>query len=138
MVKSTGIRVMREHAAKALTVFFLLTLGSVQVIGAQNTSQTENQKIEALIKYVSDMSDASFIRNGSSYNCKTAATFLRLKWAANDSSVKTARDFVEKIASVSGTSGKAYLVRFKDGGEVKSRDLLLAALDRIETQIDAQ
>jgi len=50
----------------------------------------------------------------------------------NDAEVKTARDFIDKVASVSGTSGKPYMMRFKDGSEVKSRDFLMAVLDTIK------
>jgi hypothetical protein len=56
------------------------------------------------------MNDAKFVRDGSLYNAKTAATFLRLKWEANNAEVRTARDFSDKIATVSGTSGKPYLI----------------------------
>jgi hypothetical protein len=49
--------------------------------------------------------------------------------------VKTARDFIERVASFSGTSGKSYLIRFKDGSEMKSRDFLLADLKKIEKPI---
>jgi hypothetical protein len=117
-----------------LTLAFILFLatGIVHVLHAQGLSPSEKQKIEALIKYVGEMNDVKFVRNGNTYNAKTAETFLRLKWAANDSEVKTARDFINKIASVSGTSGEPYVIRFKSGGEVKSRDLLLAELNKIE------
>ena len=117
-----------------LTSAFILFLatGIAHVLHAQGLSPSEKQKIEALIKYVGEMNDVKFVRNGNTYNAKTAETFLRLKWAANDSEVKTARDFINKIASVSGTSGEPYVIRFKSGGEVKSRDLLLAELNKIE------
>lgn len=92
----------------------------------------ETQKIEVLIQHVNDLRDATFIRNGSTYNSKSAATFLRRKWQANQSEVKTARDFVDRVASISGTSGKPYLIRFKDGKEVHSREFLLAKLKSIE------
>jgi hypothetical protein len=81
---------------------------------------------------VRDLKDATFIRNGSAYNSKSAAIFLRRKWQANQSEVKTARDFIDKVASFSGTSGKPYLIRFKDGREVHSRDFLLARLKSAE------
>ena len=81
---------------------------------AQNISPSERQKIEALIKYVSGLSDTKFVRDGNTYDAKTATTFLRRKWEANDSEVKTARDFIDKIATLSGTSGKPYIIRFKD------------------------
>jgi hypothetical protein len=44
------------------------------------------------------MNDAKFVRNNRIYDAKAAAIFLRLKWGANDSEVKTARDFIDKIA----------------------------------------
>jgi hypothetical protein len=92
----------------------------------------EIRKIEALIQDVRDLKDATFIRNGSSYNSKSAATFLRRKWQANQSEVKTARDFIDKVATFSGTSGKPYLIRFKDGKEIHSREFLLARLKTLE------
>ncbi len=44
----------------------------------------------------------------------------------------SAQDFVDRIASFSGTSGKPYLIRFQDGKEIKCRDYLLGELKRIE------
>ena len=78
------------------------------------------------------MNDAKFVRNGTFYDANTAATFLRRKWEANQSQVNTAYDFIEKIASLSSTSGKPYIIRFKDGDEANSRDVLLTALKKIE------
>jgi hypothetical protein len=92
----------------------------------------EIKKIEMLIEQVRDLKDAEFVRNGSSYNSKHAATFLRRKWQANGSSVQTARDFIDKVASESGTSGKPYLIRFNDGKEIQSREFLLARLQNLE------
>ena len=77
------------------------------------------------------MSDVKFVRNGTSYNAKTVATFLRRKWEANQSQVNV-YDFIEKIASFSSTSGKPYIIRFKDGDEANSRDVLLTASKKIE------
>ena|SRR5690349_14507303 len=100
---------------------------------AQSAPGAEKQKIEALIKQVNDLKDAKFVRNGSSYEPTTAVRFLRGKWEANDAQVTTAREFIDKVASVSGTSGKPYLIRFKDGRELKSRDFLLAELRKLES-----
>ena len=78
------------------------------------------------------MNRAKFIRHRSTYDAKAAVTFLRLKWGANDSEVKSGRDFIDKIATFSGTSAKPYIIRFKDGSEMTSREVLLAALNKIE------
>jgi hypothetical protein len=115
-----------------LSLAFVLPLLGVGHMAAASEPANETQKIEALIQNVRDSKDATFIRNGSSYSSKSAAIFLRRKWQANQSAVKTARDFIDKVASFSGTSGKPYLIRFKDGREVHSRDFLLARLKSVE------
>jgi Family of unknown function (DUF5329) len=101
-------------------------------VGAESLPAAEKQKIEALIEYVASANDVKFVRNGTVYNAASAATFLRRKWQANYSAVHSARDFVEKIATISGTSGKPYLIRLKDGSEIKSREFLLGQLEKIE------
>jgi hypothetical protein len=119
---------------KLILIFaFTLASGGLSFVQAQTLPNTEKQKIEALIKQVANLKDAKFVRNGSAYNADSAATFLRRKWEANESEVKTARDFIDKVASFSGTSGKPYLIRFEDGGEIKSRDFLLAQLKKLDT-----
>ena len=119
---------------KLILIFaFTLASGGLSFVQAQTLPNSEKQKIEALIKQVANLKDAKFVRNGSAYNADSAATFLRRKWEANESEVKTARDFIDKVASFSGTSGKPYLIRFKDGGEIKSRDFLLAQLKNLDT-----
>ena len=118
---------------KLILIFaFALGISDLSFVQAQTLPNSEKQKIEALIKQVANLKDAKFVRNGSTYNADSAATFLRRKWGANESEVKTARDFIDKVASFSGTSGKPYLIRFKDGGEIKNRDFLLAQLKKLE------
>ena len=80
-------------------------------VHAQNLPAAEKQKIEALIKQVGDLKDAKFVRNGSTYEPATAVRFLRGKWDANKADVKSVRDFIDKVATKSGTSGKPYLMR---------------------------
>ena len=116
-----------------LAVALLITLAIPVATHAQTLSSAERQKIEALIKYVGDLKDTKFIRNGSSYEVSTAVRFLRGKWESNDAQVKTARDFIDKVASFSGTSGRPYLIRFKDGKEIPSREFLAAELQKIES-----
>jgi hypothetical protein len=117
-------------------IFFAWLLILIGIPGAAVIAQSapipEKEKIEALIKQVGDLKDAKFIRNGWTFGVSTAVRFLRGKWEANDANVKTARDFIDKVASVSGTSGKPYLIRFNDGREMKSRDFLLAQLEKLD------
>jgi len=111
-------------------LFFGMLLPTV--VAGQTAPAAERQKIESLIKQVGELKDAQFIRNGSTYEVSSAVRFLRGKWNANAAEVKSARDFIDKVASASGTSGKPYLIRFKDGRELTSREFLLAELQKIE------
>jgi hypothetical protein len=120
-------------AKPLLAVVLLITLAIPVATHAQTLPTAERQKIESLIKYVGDLKDTKFIRNGWSYDVSTAVRFLRGKWEANDDRVKTARDFIDKVASFSGTSGKPYLIRFKDSKEIPSREFLAAELQKIES-----
>ena len=125
---------MRKQRFVRLIFSWVLFFGMLlpPVVAGQTAPAAERQKIESLIKQVGEIKDAKFIRNGSTYEISTAVRFLRGKWEANDSVVKTAQDFVDKVASSSGTSGKPYLIRFKDGREIKSRDFFLAELKKLE------
>src|SRR5215213_9341090 len=90
----------------------------------QPAAMTEDQKIEALIKTVEQLKDATFIRNGKEHDCHEAAKHMRDKWEHGKDQIKTATDFIEKAASNSLASGKPYLIRFKDGREVESGTFL--------------
>lgn len=78
----------------------------------------ERQRLERLIGKVAQRSDATFIRNGRSYDAATAARFLRGKWRNRDAEVCSAEDFIVKVASGSSTTGQPYLVRLRDGREI--------------------
>jgi len=125
---------MRKLGFLRLIFFWVLFLGLLlpPVAAGQTAPAAERQKIESLIKQVGDLEDAKFIRNGSTYEVASAVRFLRGKWNANDSVVKSARDFIDKVASASNTSGKPYFIRFKDGREIESREYLLSELQKLE------
>lgn len=118
------------------TLFFsvVLLIWAIATFGhAQTLPPAERQKIEALINHVGALKDAQFIRNGSTYAVSTAVRFLRGKWEANGAEVKTAREFIDKVGSFSGTSGQPYLIRFKDGSDISSREFLASELQKIES-----
>jgi hypothetical protein len=123
---------MTKLTLSTVSFFLLLGLAIPAFVRAQTLPTDEKQKIEALIKQVAALKDAKFFRNGSSYTANTAVTFLQLKWEANAANVKTANDFIDKIASASGI-GKPYLIRFSDGREILGRDFLLAELKKLTT-----
>jgi hypothetical protein len=112
--------------------FVVLVAATVPLRGA-TAPAAETAKIEALIAHLEGLTDATFVRNGSDNNAKTAAKFLRGKWQANDKQIKTAADFIAKAATLSSTTGKPYLIRFKDGTVVPCGDYLTAQLKKLET-----
>lgn len=96
---------------------------------------SEKVKIELLLSYVGDLGpEAKFVRKGQSYDATAAVRFLRGKWGLMKSQVKTAQDFVNMASAGNMGTGSVYYVLFADGRKVPSRELLSAALERIEKQ----
>ena len=95
---------------------------------------TEHAKIEALLGHLEGLQDATFIRNGSEYNSKNAAKFLRGKWDANKKEIHTVQDFIAKAATKSSTTGKPYVIRLKGAAEMNCADYLNAQLKKIEAK----
>ncbi|MEI7978582.1 MAG: DUF5329 family protein [Bacteroidota bacterium] len=122
-------------------LFILITLLLVQNIHSSNLNVanktvaviTEEQKIEKLIQYIEN-SDAIFIRNGEEFNAKDAAEHLRMKRKKAGKKVKTAKDFIDFVASKSYMSGEAYKMKFKNGSIINARDMLYNELRKIEKQ----
>lgn len=92
---------------------------------------SEEQKIERLITYI-EKSEAFFIRNGSEYGAKEAAEHLRMKRKKAGNKVKTAKDFIDLIASKSYMSGEPYKMKFKNGNIINTRDILYNELRKME------
>lgn len=114
------------------TVFAcLISLAAILPSHAEPAA-AEKAKIESLISHLENLKDATFVRNGSDYDAKSAAKFLRGKWQANDKDIQTAADFIAKAATLSSTTGKPYLIRFKDGTQTKCSDYLTARLKALK------
>lgn len=103
-------------------------------VSAKAANPTEAQKIEMLITYVSNLKDATFIRNGSEYKAKDAVKFFRHKLDRHKNDVKTAKDFITKCASISTSSGKPYQIRFSNGKVMTTGEALTKELERIEKE----
>ena len=97
-------------------------------------ADAESRTIEALIASVAQLSDATFFRNGRSYPASTAARFLREKWQSQRSEVRSAEEFIDRIASFSSTTSKPYFIRFADGRQVPSAEYLRSELARLRAK----
>lgn len=98
-----------------LTVVWACCVGGLapSLMAAESAEAT--QQINKLITHVEGLTDVTFIRNGKEYTAQNAAKFLRAKRKAKSDEISTASDFIEKVASYSGTTGKPYTIRLKDG-----------------------
>ena len=97
-------------------------------------ADSEQGTIEALIASVARLSDATFLRNGKSYSASGAARFLREKWRSREAEVRSAEDFIDRVASFSSTTGEPYLIRFANGQEVPSGEYLRAELAKLRAR----
>lgn len=94
----------------------------------------EQEKIAYLVAFVANLKDATFIRNGASYDAEHAAEHLRLKLRYVGDRVKTAEDFITYCATRSSMSGARYEIKFHDGRTIDSATFLQAKLGEYEAE----
>ena len=91
---------------------------------------SELQKIYRLLNHI-ETSDVGFIREGNEYTGKEGAIYLRLKFSSADVRVKTLREFIDKIASRSSTTGQPYMIKLADGTTVEAKGWLTEQADML-------
>jgi Family of unknown function (DUF5329) len=102
---------------RLLTLLVLLAAGTAHAFGP---SIVEARKIEYLINSVATLQNAQFVRNGTSYDGKSAADHLRLKLKNAGSKITTVEDFIRLCGTGSSVSGIPYTIRFADGTTVNA------------------
>ena len=115
----TVSRYRARPAAVALTVLFLLTpclLRGEQI-------DTVDKTVLHLIDHVAE-SGLTFIRNNDSYTAAEAARHMNKKYQHFRKDINTAEDFIERCASRSLLSGKAYLVINEQNEHVRTSEWL--------------
>jgi hypothetical protein len=105
---------------------------AVAGVHADVTVPSEAQRIEYLIRSVERLSNAEFIRNGSTHDAQAAADHLRLKLRQSGGGCNTAEDFIRLCGSRSSISGQPYQIRFADGTLVTSGAFLRAKLKELD------
>jgi hypothetical protein len=111
--------------------FFLCSL-LVWPLVAQQPVYTEQQKTDHLIVFVRNLKGATFIRNGGEHTPAAAADHLQYKREKAGSRLKTARDFIDKVATQSSMSGTPYMIRFANGKEFPAAMVLTNELNKLE------
>lgn len=100
-----------------------------------SSTLSEEQKVDRLIKYLRSLEGATFIRNNSEHEPDEAASHLQSKWQKHADQVKTAENFILKLASES-SSGTPYTIRFANGKTLTTREALQEELQRILSSIE--
>jgi hypothetical protein len=101
--------------------------------------ERSRQEIAHLLDYVAQQG-CEFNRNGSWYDSKAAREHLRQKYdyLQHRKLAPDANAFIERAASSSSMSGKAYMVRCGNGQPVPSAQWLNAELSRYRAAHPAQ
>ena len=89
---------------RALILLALLAVGAAQAA----VSNTE-EEIRYLLQFVAD-SGCTFTRNGSDHDSADAADHLRLKYSRGKRHVNSAEQFIDRLATQSSWTGRAYTV----------------------------
>jgi hypothetical protein len=115
---------------KKSIVAFLLLFAGLHLSAQQTLS--EEQKTDHLILVIRNLKGAVFIRNGEEHTAQAAADHLQMKREKAGLRIKTAQDFIDKIASKSSISGELYMIRFANGKTFPCRMVLENELKKLE------
>lgn len=115
---------MKQKTAIFFTLF-------VMTVSAQQPL-TESQKIDHLITFIRNLKGATFIRNGGEHTAPEAADHLQMKREKAGFRVKTAQEFIDKIATKSSMSGELYMIRFANGKMFPCQMVLTNELNKLE------
>lgn len=106
------------------TLFLAVVIVALFVVAAVARENIENRKINYLISAVENLSEATFVRNGTEHDSKDAANHLRLKLEKAGTRVKTAEDFIKLCASKSYMTNQPYMIKYADGKMIASETYL--------------
>lgn len=93
--------------------------------------QSPDEEIDSLLSNLSELSDAKFVRNNSSYTVDEAIAHLTRKRKSARSPIKSAEDFIELVGSKSSMSDKPYIINLSDGRSISSREWFIEHLKLI-------
>lgn len=102
----------------------MIVMVSVPALAAERARElSEKQKIEALIRTVSGLKNARFIRKDTTVDCASAGEFLRAKAIYKSDEIVTARDFIRVCTAA--PDGEKYRLQF-DAGQTVPVDAFLS------------
>lgn len=122
---------MKIYCAQPLLLSLVLTLSSLALpspaLAGDEPATVSDTEIQYLLEFVAT-SGCDFIRNGSAHDPADAADHLRLKYRKGKRYAGSADQFIDRLASESSWTGKAYTVDC-NGTVEPSKTWLHRALD---------
>lgn len=97
----------------------------------------ERARIDYLLERISK-SPYNFLRNGSRYTGKQAGSHFRWKYFLNRGRVKTAEEFIDRVAARSKRSGRPYQIQFPGGRRYPLQPVLLRELHFFDQALEKQ
>ncbi len=94
---------------KLISFIFIFTIASVFFPPQNFVIAQENEEIEYLLSFIAG-SDCIFIRNNEEHSAIEARKHLEMKYNHVKKRIKTAEDFINKIATKSSLSRKLYKI----------------------------
>ncbi len=79
-------------------------------------TMSEEEKIQTLLNRIEE-SKYIFIRNDKEYSAQKAREHLEMKYNRMKKRIKTANDFIDRLATKSSLSGKPYLMKNPANGK---------------------
>lgn len=127
MASGNTVTTLKRSARWLGLLFVLCCIGQVAAAPDQIAQREINHLLTRL-----ETSDCRFFRNDNWYSAKRARKHLekKLAWLAKRDLVASAEQFIERAATKSSRSGKAYLVQCGGGLAAPSAVWLLNELDR--------
>ena len=122
-----------------ITLFALLLLSSFFTTAQAAEPPATKAEIAHLFTTL-ETSNCQFNRNGSWYSAKEASGHLgtKYKYLQDKDLVPTAEKFIERAATESSLSGKAYQIKCADGVAQPSAPWFKAALDKYRSGVKAK
>jgi Family of unknown function (DUF5329) len=113
------------------TVLLLLGLAAVSPVGAQSRAGMQPE-VDSLLSGI-ERSGCEFYRNGTWHNGHEAQLHLRDKfdYLVARHQIDSAEQFIDRAATKSSFSGRAYRVRCDDGVEVSSQQWMHGRLAQL-------
>ena len=108
---------------RVLALIVLLSLLPISVIADDEVPA----EIDFLLRSIGS-SNCTFIRNGDRYDSRSAEDHLRMKYRRGKRYAATSEDFIERLASKSYLSKKAYYIECQGDEKIPSGDWLLERL----------